>query len=137
MEYLNIYFITSKVQTYNSFYFFIPNKLSKLLYKIIFYLQVNDFFSMEDLFNYNNYIVSSYCSFFWVRRLNVVSLKNIVYSQSIWFKSSNWLERELFEFTNIQIINQLDKRKLLLDYNINYRESINYYYNNLYNKVVY
>lgn len=33
------------------------------------------------------------------------------------FNNSNWLERELVEFFNLNIINRLDTRNLLLDYN--------------------
>jgi NADH dehydrogenase (ubiquinone) Fe-S protein 3 len=37
------------------------------------------------------------------------------------YKSSLWLEREMLEFYNINIVGMVDNRNLLLDYNKNYK----------------
>lgn len=59
----------------------------------------------------------NYKTFF--RYIFLINEKNL-YSLELLYPNSNWLERELIEFFNYNIINKNDTRNLLLDYNINY-----------------
>lgn len=63
------------------------------------------------LFNFNNYKTFS-------KTLFLIFLnKNYLYSIDGLFLNANWLERELIEFLNLNILNKTDTRNLLLDYN--------------------
>ena len=63
-------------------------------------------------------------------RLNIYTLINEldhkISSVSTVFPSTNWLERELSEFTNVFFYNSPDTRRLLLDYFQNKREVYTY-----------
>lgn len=70
-------------------------------------------FSKLIVFNLIDYKTNARYQFFYFHTPieSVNSLETI-------FSNSNWLERELTEFFNIQVSNRLDTRNLLLDYNI-------------------
>lgn len=71
------------------------------------------FFNKLIIYNIFDYNISTRFSLFCF--LN--PKENINSIESIFF-NSNWLERELVEFFNINIINRSDTRNLLLDYNL-------------------
>ena len=49
--------------------------------------------------------------------LSFINSKETIDTLEYTFSNSNWLERELVEFFNINILNRKDTRNLLLDYN--------------------
>lgn len=84
----------------------------------------NLFFNTDNLFlepkffernvAYNVIDYSSNSRYVFMYFINSTEKKN---SLSDTYSNSNWLERELVEFFNINLINRTDTRNLLLDYN--------------------
>jgi NADH dehydrogenase (ubiquinone) Fe-S protein 3 len=104
---LNNYFLSlidltvtdiTRTNQYNSFYF-IKNNLQLFFDKIL----------MINVINYkNNLRIIFNC--FLNKNFLFFSIENL-------FFNSNWIEREIIEFFNINILSKKDTRNLLLDYN--------------------
>lgn len=92
----------SKLHNYNMFFNvsgwdFYDNNFTRLVY-----------YNVLDYKTNNRYVFTM---------LSQTSTEYVTVEQT--FFNSNWLERELVEFFNINMLNRSDTRNLLLDYNLN------------------
>lgn len=95
----------------------------KLHYNFNFLTDIacTDFLEKKNRFclNYNLVLLKNNFNFFYGSRINIfffISEKNFVYSLSNIYKSSNWLEREIWDFFGIFFYNHTDLRRILTDY---------------------
>ena len=118
----NIFYLTVEKNFYYFYFLILKNSLNTLLY---YNLDVTLIKYLNNCTYYNS-TQTIFCDF----KIMIISniLKQINSISSI-YKGNTWIEREIKEFYNIYIINLIDSRKLLLNYNYNYNLNYNQFNN--------
>jgi len=116
----------------NTFFFHITTRTYPFFIYFLKFLPQSNLFQVLDLTNISltqkNELCSIYQSVFNNLKLCIIfPIINQIFSSTNIFKSNTWLERELKEFSVINIQNLIDTRKLLLNYNYNNTLKFNQY----------
>lgn len=117
-QYISLYYNIYKIlfilkNTFQNFYLSLIDICGMDIssFNLKYFFKQSLLFNYLITFNFNNYKTFNKVLFL------VFLTKNYLYSIDNLFFNANWLERELIEFFNINLLNKTDTRNLLLDYN--------------------